>query len=49
MGREMRKGSGFRVQAGFYLNPDTLTPDFSEENPEWKIESLSPVLLNPVF
>jgi len=34
MGREMRKGSGFGVQAGFFLNPDTLNPGFSEENPE---------------
>jgi len=27
----MRKGSGFGVQAGFFLNPVTLNPGFSEE------------------
>jgi len=31
MDREMRKGSGFGVQAGFFLNPDTLNHGFSEE------------------
>ena len=30
MDREMRKGSGFGVQAGFFLNPDNLNPGFSE-------------------
>ena len=29
--REMRKGSGFGVQVGFFLIPDTLNPGFSEE------------------
>jgi len=38
MGREMRKGSGFRVQAGFYLNPDTLNPGFSEEDSGFRRE-----------
>ena len=28
---EMRKGSGFGVQAGFFLNPDTLNPGFSDQ------------------
>jgi len=36
MDREMRKGSGFGVQAGFFLNPDTLNPGFSEEDSEGK-------------
>ena len=36
MDRKMRKGSGFGVQAGFILNPDTLNPD-----------TLNPDTLNP--
>jgi len=27
----MRKGSGFGVQDGFFLNPDTLNPGFSDQ------------------
>ena len=34
MDRKMRKGSGFGVQDGFFLNPDTLNPGFSDQNSE---------------
>jgi len=36
MDRKMRKGSGFGVQAGFFLNPDPLNPGFSDQFGRWR-------------